>query len=121
MLIGLIAKQKDSSSQITTGKNALTPMLWMVASVFGFAVPSYYIFQENMIIVIFISIIVSLVLLCGMFSYLYLLFNDPEKLQSEHYQINYETIKLLKTKDSFNSSEVKLLQAVNNPKSLGDK
>lgn len=85
-------------------KSVLNPILWLCGIATPLCFGTAYFFGENIIIQISLIIVGFLPILTGCFSFLYFSFKDPDKLQSEDYQLKHETLQIIQTK----SGSVKL-------------
>jgi hypothetical protein len=54
-------------------------------------------------------------LACAMFGFIYLLFNDRDKLQSEEYQIRKQAIELIEQKGDLHPQLLSVIDVVANP------
>lgn len=111
-----IAKQRDSQFRLISVKSALNPALWLVwAGLFGGLTGLWY-FSSNLVLMIFFMALAGVPMLCACVVFLYFAIKQPERLQSEEYQLKAETLRMIKTKGGqFTPRATALLQAIHNP------
>ena len=96
-------------------RSAVNPMLWMSGLVslpcLGMGVWAREDIWLSGILVALGSVIIGVTL----FAYIYLLFRDSGKLQSEDYQIRHEALQLIREKGSPDAINPTSLEAITNP------
>lgn len=76
--------------------SALNPALWLCGIVMPIGLAGAYLFGGILQAVFAIVAVLPVIVACG--GFVYLLLNDPDRLQSEDYQIKHETISTIITK-----------------------
>jgi len=95
-------------------KSAVNPCIWMclVISIPLFLLSS----QVDRILSLVFVFLGSLPILAFIFSFIYLLFTNPNYLRSEDYQLRAETLKIFGDKDNpFNATAGNVISVITNP------
>jgi hypothetical protein len=97
-------------------KNAFNPLIWILG-VFCSPILVAIIWKGSMntLIIVFVIIIISLLVAVIIFSYLYLLFKDPDRLQSEDYQIRNRAFDLIENKGENRAIDADTVVSITNP------
>lgn len=105
----------DSLAQQVAVKSAVNPSLWACVVI---SIPLFFLASrtENWLSVA--SFIVALIPVGAFaFSYLYLLFKNPEYLRSEEYQLRMNSMRLLGDKDNpLHADAEDIVSVINNPR-----
>ncbi|MGL6351945.1 MAG: hypothetical protein ACRC2U_19355 [Aeromonas sp.] len=110
----IASKAIDAGGRLRV-KSALNPMLWLCAIV---TLPGLvYIGKSDKEISLFIQLTVTSPVFITLFGFLYLLFFDRDKLQSEDYQIRKQTLELVQEKGDEFPMIARTLEAISNPAS----
>ncbi|MGR1251797.1 hypothetical protein [Aeromonas veronii] len=110
----IASKAIDAGGRLRV-KSALNPMLWLCAIV---TLPGLvYIGQSDREVSFFIQLTVTSPVFIALFGFLYLLFFDRDKLQSEDYQIRKQTLELVQEKGDEFPMIARTLEAISNPAS----
>ena len=110
----IVANAQTISARLRVS-SAVNPMLWMSGLVglpclgMGACMRDYSGLSWTLIALGAVTIIVTLL------AYIYLLFRDPAKLQSEDYQIRHEALELIREKGSPDAINPASLEAIANP------
>jgi len=102
----------QSSIESVAVKNALNPVLWVcglisapAAITLGFAPnPSW----------VHISLALGPVIV-ALFAYLFFMFREPDRLQSESFQLRRQALELIEEKGSFGVIDASTIEAISNP------
>lgn len=94
----MISKLVEAGGNLKV-KSALNPILWMCGIVSS-PIVTYIVFSPKLDAwkVIVLLIFASVPILATLFGFLYLLLNDPDKLQSEEYQIKKRSLEIIEQK-----------------------
>lgn len=76
-------------------RSALNPMLWLCAIATPLCFTSSYFFREHDFISYALIAIGVLPILISCIGFLFFMFKQPEKLQSEDYQLQHETLQII--------------------------
>lgn len=79
-------------------KSALNPILWLCVAATPICLTAGYWMREFPITMGILIALGSLPILISSFGFLYLLFRNPEKLQSEEFQHRHELSQIIKSK-----------------------
>lgn len=97
-------------------KNALNPLIWVIGL---FASPTlvFTLFKggDRTFTSTFVIISISLVLAVFLFSYLWLLFKDPDRLQSEDFQIRNRAFDLIESQPDGKELDAESIVLITNP------
>lgn len=91
----------NHTDRVTEGlnvKSVLNPILWLCGITTPICFIAAYFFNDNSLIQNSLILVGSLPIVVGCFSFVYFSFKDPNKLQSEDYQLKHETLKIIQTK-----------------------
>lgn len=118
----MIGKENIAAKVIESGgklsvKSALNPILWLCAIVSIPSLTSTFFLKESPIWLIFMILApVS----AAIFGFIFLLFFDRDKLQSEEYQLKKRSLELIQEKDEIAPQliEAEEVEAVENPKAI---
>lgn len=115
-----LAKRLDANLKSLSVKSALNPALWLVAVTFGFGLIGLKYFAGDVMVRILLVAAIGLPILVACIAFLYFVFKQPERLQSEEYQIKAETLRMVKTKGGrISQVEASIVRAINhNPRQL---
>jgi len=114
MLPEEFAQRLDANLKSLSVKSALNPALWLVAVTFGFGLVGLKYFAGDLMVKILLVSAVGLPILVSCIAFLYFVFRQPERLQSEEYQIKAETLRVLKTKGrKLQAIDARILQTIN--------
>ena len=105
----------DSLAQQVAVKSAVNPSLWACVVV---SVPLFWLAsQTNGWLSIAYFIVALIPVGAFAFSYLYLLFKNPEYLRSEEYQLRMNSMRLLGDKDNpLHANAEDIVSIINNPR-----
>lgn len=119
MLPEQLAKQKDSRFNSISVKSALNPALWLVAAAGTIGLFGLFYFSTNPLLSIFFACVIGLPLLCTCVAFLYFVFSNPERLQSEDFQLRAESLRIVKSKGGkLRQIDSRTLEVINNPARL---
>jgi membrane protein YdbS with pleckstrin-like domain len=107
-----IGTRSQSSFERISVKNALNPILWICGVV---GVPSLVMigYAPNPSWV-HITLVIAIVAV-ALFAYLFFLFSDPDRLQSESYQLRKQALELIEEKGSLAIIEASSIEVISNP------
>lgn len=81
-------------------RNALNPLLWMVALVAPTSWLAAYFFRDDSFLKYFFTALGSLPIFGTVIAYFIYMFRDPDRLQSEEYLLRQHAIQILYKKDA---------------------
>ena len=107
----IISKVMEAGGRLTV-KSALNPILWLCGIVTIPAIITGFFYQQlpNWLIVLACAPVAV-----ALFGFLFLLFFDRDKLQSEEYQLRKRTLELTQQKDQPFPIEANLKAVIENP------
>ncbi len=95
-------------------KSALNPMLWMIAISTPLSFGVAYLFKDNDTLATLLIIVGIIPIIVACFGFLYFALVNPEKLQSEDYQIRHESLQIIQQKgQNLELSEASIEQIAN--------
>lgn len=81
-------------------RNVLNPLLWMMALVFPTSALAVYLLRDHAIFPAVFAALAAAPVLVSLLAYLILIFRDPDRLQSEEYQLRHHALQILYRKDA---------------------
>lgn len=81
-------------------RNVLNPLLWTIALVFPTSVVAVYLLRDDAILKLVFAALGGAPVLVTLITYIILLFLDPDRLQSEEYQLRHHALQILYRKDA---------------------
>lgn len=93
----IISKISDVGGKISV-KSALNPILWLCGITITPILVAISVIKKPIWLMVILLILIVLIVVIALFSFLYLLFKDPDKLQSEEYQLRKQEMELIQRK-----------------------
>lgn len=81
-------------------RNVLNPLLWMMALVFPTSALAVHLLRDHAIFAAVFAALAAAPVLVSLLAYLILIFRDPDRLQSEEYQLRHHALQILYRKDA---------------------
>lgn len=98
-------------------KSSVNPLLWL-CSVIGISCLIIISTVHVLFIQIFMMVIVFLLVICTLVAYFYFMFNNPDYLRSEEYQLQKQAMQLGDQNSIMSSSDLDEIESIKNPKLL---
>jgi hypothetical protein len=96
-------------------KSALNPILWLCGLIGTPCIISIGMQKEPSWVLICLLFIV---VLAAVGSYIFLMLKDPDRLQSEEYQLRRKTLELIEESGDINAVDARLVDVISNPTPL---
>lgn len=81
-------------------RNALNPLLWMMALVVPTGWIAAYFFRDDLLMKFFFALLGAAPILATLTAYFIYMFRDPNRLQSEEHQLRTQALEFLGKKDA---------------------
>lgn len=107
----IIARTSSAIARLTV-RSALNPMLWLCGIV---TVPSIIAATVMTVVPVWVEILAVGPVAVACVGFLYLLFFDRDKLQSESYQLRKQALELIEEKGDLRIVEASSIEVISNP------
>lgn len=114
-MLDAMSRSSFSAAKGLRVRSALNPMLWLTAIVSPTALTVAYMFRESPSVVLGLLLLAALPVVVTCLGFGFFAFRNPDKLQSEEYQLRHETLQLLQSKGGPIRIDATSLNAITNP------
>lgn len=114
-MLDLISRSSYAAARALRVRSALNPMLWLTAIVSPAAFVAANQFRDAPAIAVGLLALGALPVVVTCLGFGYFAVRNPDKLQSEEYQLRHETLQLLQSKAGAIAIDPTSLTAITNP------
>jgi len=96
-------------------RSALNPMLWLTGIVTPLGIGGAWLFRGQPTVLMMLVALATLPVIVTCIGFTYFAFTNPEKLQSEDYQLRHESLQMMQTQTGSTTIDVSAITAITNP------